>query len=180
MSPSRDRQAHDTRKDGRYGTCDTSGGCRRGHGRVIHEILDMEGYRVVRAVDGESLDVARSEQPHLILHDISMPGINGPDVSRRLRAEPATAPIPIVVMSSHVARRRPEEMSHDDRLPKPVALDNLYAMVARWLLPAPSRRRKIPRHPHGAQRRRASPSGVLFPARLVPVRRAMIGGSPFV
>ncbi len=101
---------------------------------MIQEVLEMEGYRVVRAVDGESLGVALREQPHLILLDINMPGMDGPEVSRRLRAEPATTHIPIVVMSSHVARGTvPPEMPHDDRLTKPFALDALVATVARWV-----------------------------------------------
>jgi len=101
---------------------------------MIQEVLEMEGYRVVRAVDGESLGVALREQPHLILLDINMPGMDGPEVSRRLRADPATAHIPIVVMSSHVARGTvPPEMPHDDRLTKPFALDALVVTVARWV-----------------------------------------------
>ncbi len=101
---------------------------------MIREVLEMEGHRVLHAVDGESLRIALIEQPHLILLDINMPGMDGPEVSRRLRAEPATTHIPIVVMSSHVARGTiPPEMPHDDRLSKPFALDVLVATVARWV-----------------------------------------------
>jgi len=85
--------------------------------------------------------VACAEHPDVILLDINMPDMDGPEVSRRWRADPATAHIPLVVMSSHVARGGvPPEMPHDDRLPKPFALDALYATVARWLPPAPVNR----------------------------------------
>ncbi len=100
---------------------------------MIQEVLEMDGYRVARAVDGESLRTALVEQPRLILLDINMPGMDGPEVARRLRADPATAHIPIVVMSSQIARGGvPPEMPHDDRLPKPFALAALSATVARW------------------------------------------------
>ncbi|MCA1599967.1 MAG: response regulator, partial [Chloroflexi bacterium] len=100
---------------------------------MVREALEMDGYRVVRAVDGESVRVALVEQPRVVLLDINMPGMDGPEVARRLRADPATAHIPIVVMSSQVTRDGvPPEMPHDDRLPKPFALDALFATVARW------------------------------------------------
>jgi len=100
---------------------------------MIQDVLEMDGYRVVRAVDGESLRVALVEQPRLILLDINMPGMDGPEVARHLRADPATSHIPIVVMSSQIARDGvPPEMPHDDRLPKPFTLDALSALVVRW------------------------------------------------
>ncbi len=100
---------------------------------LIHEILELEGYHVVRAVDRESVGVALVERPHVILLDIHMPGMDGPEVARRLRAAAATAHIPIIVMSSILAREGvPPGMPHDDRLPKPFALDDLVATVSRW------------------------------------------------
>ncbi len=108
---------------------------------IIREALEAVGYRVLHAVGGAGIAVACAEYPDVILLDINMPGMDGPEVSRRLRADPAVAHIPIVVMSSHVARGAvPPEMPHDDRLPKPFALDDLYATVARWLPPAPVNR----------------------------------------
>jgi len=100
---------------------------------MLREALEMDGYRVVQAVAGASLGVALTEQPRLILLDINMPGMDGPEVARRLRADPATAHIPIVVLSNTLARGGvPPEMPNDDRLPKPCALDALSATVARW------------------------------------------------
>ncbi len=95
------------------------------------EALEDEEYRVVTSVDGESLQVAHDVRPDVILLDIMMPVMDGVEVSRRLRQDPATARIPIVVMSARV-------MDVDGRLPKPFDLDFLYATVERWV---PSDRR---------------------------------------
>ena len=101
--------------------------------QMIQETLEMEGYRVLRAIGGAALALARTQHPAVILLDINMPGMNGPEVSQHLRADPATATIPIICMSSHVAGMRvPPEMHYDDRLDKPFALDLLRATVLRW------------------------------------------------
>jgi len=100
---------------------------------LIRDALEAVGYRVLHAVGGAGIAVACAEHPDVILLDINMPGMDGPEVSRRLRADPAVAHIPIVCMSSHVACGGvPSEMPHDDRLPKPFALDVLWTTVARW------------------------------------------------
>jgi two-component system, sensor histidine kinase and response regulator len=100
---------------------------------VIRAALEYEGYGVLSAVNGAALQVAHDRQPDLILLDIMMPNMDGVEVSRRLRADPATASIPIVVMSAHSRMRAiGDTMAVDDRLPKPFELGDLYATVARW------------------------------------------------
>ena len=66
-----------------------------------------------------------------------MPGMDGAEVARRLRADPATARIPIVCISSELVRGDLPTMPRDDCLPKPCALDDLYAVVARWAMADP-------------------------------------------
>jgi two-component system, OmpR family, alkaline phosphatase synthesis response regulator PhoP len=98
--------------------------------------LEGEGYRVLASVDGEALRLAHDLQPNLILLDIMMPGMDGVEVSRRLRADPVTAGIPIVVMSAQDRLRATAAlMPIDDRLPKPFALDRLFSTVDRWTRP---------------------------------------------
>jgi CheY-like chemotaxis protein len=96
--------------------------------------LQGRGYKVLMAIDGGALDVAQTAQPDLILLDLMMPGMDGFEVSRRLRDDPATASIPIVVMSASERIRNPSMiLAVDGRLPKPFELDELYATVARWV-----------------------------------------------
>jgi len=95
---------------------------------MLRAALESEGYRVLHAVDGEGLRTALDEEPDVVLLDVNMPGMGGPEVARRLRADPATARIPIVAMSG---RPVPPDMVADDRLAKPFALADLFATVER-------------------------------------------------
>lgn len=67
---------------------------------LLHDALDEAGYTVLVALDGESA-LARAAQalPDLVLLDAVMPGIDGFEVARRLKANPATAAIPIIFMT---------------------------------------------------------------------------------
>jgi two-component system sensor histidine kinase/response regulator len=66
-----------------------------------------------------------------------MPGMDGVEVSRRLRADPATRDIPIVAMSAHERlQATSDQIEADDRLPKPFQLRTLYEVVGRWAVPA--------------------------------------------
>jgi CheY-like chemotaxis protein len=100
----------------------------------LHMALEGLGYRVLSAVDGCALSLAREDPPDLILLDLLMPGMDGVEVSQRLRAHPATANIPIVLMSAHERLlSTARSVAADDRLPKPFELDDLFATVARWV-----------------------------------------------
>jgi CheY-like chemotaxis protein len=100
----------------------------------LHVALEGLGYRVLSALDGCALSLARKDPPDLILLDLLMPGMDGVEVSQRLRAHPTTANIPIVIMSAHerLLSSAPS-IAADDRLPKPFELDDLYNTVARWV-----------------------------------------------
>lgn len=99
----------------------------------LERALEDEGYAVLTAVDGAALPLAQSALPDLILLDIMMPGMNGIEVSQRLRDNPTTAGIPIVVMSAQDRITTTGSlMLVDDRLPKPFDLDVLFSTVAKW------------------------------------------------
>ena len=100
---------------------------------MVQAALEMEGYTVYCAADGAALQIAHDLDPDTILLDIMMPGMDGAEVSRRLRADPVTAAIPIVVMSAHDRLQAVSgALPVDDRLAKPFDLLTLYATMARW------------------------------------------------
>jgi len=100
---------------------------------LLETALEDEGYQVFATVGAAALPLARDLQPAVILLDINMPGMDGIEVSQRLHDDPATAHIPIIVMSAQDRLRATGPlMPVNDRLPKPFDLTVLYATVARW------------------------------------------------
>lgn len=92
-------------------------------------LLEEEGYMVRASYGAQVLALAVSVQPALILLDVNMPGMDGFEVARRLRSDPRTRHIPIVLMSAmrHLAARAPVLV--EGVLPKPFELDALLAYV---------------------------------------------------
>ncbi len=69
--------------------------------RMYQKIFTFEGYEVVMAADGqEGLDKAREIMPTLILLDVMMPKLNGLQVLEKLKADPATKAIPVVMLTN--------------------------------------------------------------------------------
>jgi len=69
--------------------------------QILHQTLDGRGYRLLIAKNGESaLAIAHEVKPSLILLDIMMPGIDGFEVCRRLKADPETEAIPVIFLSA--------------------------------------------------------------------------------
>ncbi|MDX1708323.1 MAG: response regulator, partial [Desulfobacterales bacterium] len=69
--------------------------------QLLFETLDGRGYKLLVAKDGNvALSIARKALPNLILLDIMMPDIDGYEVCRRLKADPATAEIPVIFLSA--------------------------------------------------------------------------------
>lgn len=68
---------------------------------LISQKMKKEGFTVIEAIDGEeSLKKAAVENPHIILLDLILPGADGFEVLRKLRAEPVTGTVPIIVLSN--------------------------------------------------------------------------------
>jgi CheY-like chemotaxis protein len=74
---------------------------------VLTTVLDLEELRVSTAPDGASaLAMVAHDRPDVVICDVMMPGMDGLEVCRRLKADPATATIPVVLLT---ARDRPED-----------------------------------------------------------------------
>ena len=95
--------------------------------------LQRKGYDVVVAVDGEEgLEKAQREAPHIILIDVSLPGIDGWEATRQLKASPGTRDIPIIALTAHaMADDRDQALAAgcDDFDTKPVELERLLAKI---------------------------------------------------
>ena len=70
--------------------------------KIVRVLLARTSYRLVEATDGEAgVAMALQESPNLILMDIQLPKISGLDATRRLRADPRTAQVPIIAITSY-------------------------------------------------------------------------------
>ena len=104
-------------------------------------LLALDGVELVVATTGEAgLALARDRLPAAVVVDINLPGISGFEVLRRLRADPATAAIPVLALSASAMthdRERGLEAGFVRYLTKPVQIDELLGALAR-ILPRPS------------------------------------------
>jgi CheY-like chemotaxis protein len=100
--------------------------------------LTRQGYRIIAAHDGlQGHDLAHSESPDLILMDISLPGMNGWEVTRRLKSDPTTRSIPIIALTAHALatdRAKSFEAGCDDYDTKPVDFTKLQKKIETLLL----------------------------------------------
>ena len=100
---------------------------------MLSRRLQRRGYEVLTAVDGESgLTLTRSEAPALILMDMSLPGIDGWEATRQLKADPATRAIPVIALTAHaMAGDREQALAAgcDDFDIKPIDLDRLLGKI---------------------------------------------------
>jgi DNA-binding response OmpR family regulator len=101
--------------------------------RFLERVLSAAGYRVVTAPDGEAgKATAHSLRPDLVLLDVMMPGMNGYQVCRALKADPATADRPILVLTAKdqpADRFWAREVGADDFVTKPVDLPDLIRRI---------------------------------------------------
>jgi len=101
--------------------------------RLCKRVLEKAGYKVLIAADGlQAVDVALNQNPSMILMDVAMPGIDGLEAMRRIKAERPN--MPIVIASAHSMasdRERFLAAGADNVLSKPFRLADLVAIVAK-------------------------------------------------
>ena len=102
--------------------------------KLLRDVLTATGHRVLEATDGEgALALAREHFPALVLMDIQLPDMDGIEALTRLRADPATAAIPVVAVTAQAMkgdRERFVAAGFDAYLSKPIDLDELLDAVA--------------------------------------------------
>ena len=95
------------------------------------------GYEILIAINGEQgVEMARSEKPELILMDMSLPGLDGWEASRLLKADPATRHIAIIALTAHAMtsdRDKAMAAGCDDYDTKPVEMKRLLGKIETWL-----------------------------------------------
>lgn len=105
---------------------------------MLSRRLERRGYRIIAAKDGaEGYLLARTESPDLILMDMSLPVMNGWEVTRRLKSEMKTSHIPIIALTAHALatdRAKALESGCDDYDTKPVDFIRLQVKIDKFLL----------------------------------------------
>ena len=105
--------------------------------KLVRDVLVVKGYRLLETETGEEgLRVAREQHPALILMDILLPGIDGIETLRRLRADPATATIPVVAVTASAMTQDRQKIlaaGFDGYQAKPIDVTQFVAAVREML-----------------------------------------------
>ena len=105
--------------------------------KLLQVLLHTEGYEVRTAADGfELLDVLETFHPRLILMDVQLPGLDGLELTRRLRADPRTRDIVIVAVSAYAMKadiERAMASGCDGYLAKPLDTRSLPRQIVDYL-----------------------------------------------
>jgi two-component system cell cycle response regulator DivK len=101
--------------------------------KLVRDVLQVKGYETVEAGTAEDgIKLARERKPALVLMDIQLPGMNGIDALKALRADQQTAAIPVVAITASVMQQDRQQImkaGFDGFIEKPVNLKNLLETV---------------------------------------------------
>lgn len=109
---------------------------------AVRVIVESGGYDVRVAFDGqEGLEAVAEEKPDLIVLDVMMPVMNGHAACARLKADPETAKIPIILLTAVADRVTTSTYTHrdmleseaEDYMPKPVEPAELLSLIKSWM-----------------------------------------------
>jgi len=91
---------------------------------LVTDLLEVNGYEVLQATAAqEGIDLAVQAQPHLILMDIQLPGMDGLTAIRLLKEDPRTSQIPVIALSAHAMvgdQEKAEQAGCDGYITKPI------------------------------------------------------------
>lgn len=110
---------------------------------MLQRRLERRGFEVSVAFSGaEAIDQVAADRPDLVLMDLSLPEMDGLEVTRRLRGRPETRALPIIALTAHAHeedRRRSLEAGCDDHETKPIDFPRLLEKIERLLVSRPER-----------------------------------------
>jgi CheY-like chemotaxis protein len=105
--------------------------------RLLKVLLKAHGFAVRTASDAiEALAMLAEQRPQLILMDIQMPGMDGLELTRRIKADPHTQGIPVVALTAYAMKGDEHRMFQagcDYYVSKPIDVDNLPRQLKEWL-----------------------------------------------
>jgi two-component system cell cycle response regulator DivK len=105
--------------------------------RILRDLLTSAGYEMIEAVTGEDgVALAEAHRPDLILMDIQLPGLDGYEATRRIKANPALRPIPIIAVTSYALSgddAKALEAGCDAYITKPYSPRELLAKIRQYL-----------------------------------------------
>ena len=105
--------------------------------QIIRDMLSATDYEIIEAESGEeALDAVAKQRPDLILMDIQLPGIDGYEVTRRIKADPALRSIPIIAVTSYALsgeEQKARAAGCDEYVPKPYTPRQLLAKIRQYL-----------------------------------------------
>jgi two-component system cell cycle response regulator DivK len=106
---------------------------------LVRRVLEASGFSVIEAESGAvGIQLAQERTPDLILMDINLPGMDGYEVTARLKKLEALAHIPIIAMTANVMkgdREKTQDAGCDGYIPKPIDVDRLPEQINQFLSP---------------------------------------------
>jgi two-component system cell cycle response regulator DivK len=107
--------------------------------KLFSAMISAQGYTVLEAGDGpQGLDIAQRQHPDLIIMDIQLPGMSGMEVTRLLKADEATAHIPIIATTAFAVRGDEERIRAsgcDAYMAKPIAISQFLELIEQFMTP---------------------------------------------
>jgi two-component system, cell cycle response regulator DivK len=106
--------------------------------QIIRDLLSATDYEIMEAESGEqALEAVAKQRPDLILMDIQLPGMDGYEATRRIKADPALRLIPIIAVTSYALsgeEQKARAAGCDEYVPKPYSPRQLLAKIRQYLL----------------------------------------------
>lgn len=104
---------------------------------LVSFLLERGGFQTIKATDGRSgLELARSQQPDLILMDLTIPEIDGWHLAQQLKKDATTAIIPLLAMTAHILpgdRKKALDSGCDGYITKPLDIPNFIPTIEKYI-----------------------------------------------